>query len=391
MNEIKIVFITGTRADYGKLKPLMLSCENSINIKTSIFITGMHLFKEYGYTYKDVLADGYSDVHIVEDYVMSKNMDIDLANTIIRFSNYVKKKSPDFIVVHGDRIEPLAAAIVGVLNNIKVIHIEGGEITGTADEFMRHAISKLSSLHFVSNEEAKYRLMQLGEKEETIVIFGSPDIDIMLSKNLPNLDDVKKKYGIYFDKYAIFSYHPVTTSNNLKTEIKQVVNALKKSEKKYIIIYPNNDKGAEVITKELDKLKANNYFKSFKSIQFEDFLVLLKNADFIIGNSSAGVREACVYGVPTIDIGKRQNGRYNIKVIRNIQYADEKTNDILSCISNVDNYRYTSYYFGNGHSAEIFLDSINNINYRSMDIQKTFVDSSDTQKAIMNYINEVSF
>ena len=391
MSNLKIVFLTGTRADYGKMKPLMLACEKDEHINLSIYVTGMHLFEKYGNTYHDIISDGYSNIHIAKDYVMSENMDIDTANTIIGFSDYVRKIKPDMIVVHGDRIEPLAGAIVGVLNNIKVVHIEGGEVTGTADEFMRHAISKLSSLHFVSNDEAKYRLIQLGERESSIVVFGSPDIDIMLSSSLPDLNDVKEKYNICYNKYAIFSYHPVTTSNNLEYEITQVIKALKKSDKNYIVIYPNNDKGSEIICKALDSLDDDRRFICYKSIPFEDFITLLKNAEFIIGNSSAGVREACVYGVPAIDIGKRQNGRYNLKIMRNIQYSDECCQEILRCISCIDNHRFVSYYYGKGHSAEIFLKTIKSNNFRKMNIQKTFVDTSDTQKAINNYINEVSF
>lgn len=391
MSVLNIVFLTGTRADYGKLKPLMLACEKDKDINLNIYVTGMHLFEKYGFTYKDIISDGYSNVHLAKEYVMSEKMDIDLASTIVGFSNYIRNVKPDLIVVHGDRIEPLAGAIVGVLNNIKVVHIEGGEVTGTADEFMRHAISKLSSMHFVSNEEAKFRLLQLGEQEKSIVVFGSPDIDIMLSGILPCIEDVKEKYNISFEKYSIFSYHPVTTSDNLEYEIKQVVMALKQSNKNYIVIYPNNDKGSEIIFNSLEELADDNRFKCYKSIPFEDFLILLKNSDFIIGNSSAGIREACVYGVPAIDIGRRQQGRYNFKIMRNIQHTAEYCDEILKCISNINHYRNISYYFGNGHSAEIFLKSIKSKNFREIKLQKTFVDSSETHNAILNYINEVSF
>ena len=391
MDDLKIVFLTGTRADYGKMKPLMLACDNDEHISANIYVTGMHLHHKYGSTYRDIVADGYSNIYIAKNHVVSESMDIELANTIIELSNYIKTINPDMIVVHGDRTDPLAGAIVGVLNNIKVVHIEGGEVTGTADEFMRHAISKLSSLHFVSNDEAKFRLIQLGEREDSIVVFGSPDIDIMLSDSLPDLKDIKRKYNMYHDKYAIFSYHPVTTSNNLEYEISQVVEALKESEKNYIVIYPNNDTGSEIICKAIDELNDNKRFICYKSIPFEDFIVFMKNADFIIGNSSAGVREACVYGVPAIDIGKRQNGRYNLKIMRNIQYANESCAEIIRCIGRVDNYRFTSYYYGNGHSAEVFLRTIKSKDFSKSDIQKTFIDSSETQKAIINYINEVSF
>jgi UDP-N-acetylglucosamine 2-epimerase (hydrolysing) len=314
-----------------------------------------------------------------------------LANTVPSFSNHVRQVKPDLIVVHGDRVEPLAGAIVGVLNNVKVAHIEGGEVTGTADEFMRHAISKLSSLHFVSNNEAKLRLIQLGEREKAVIVFGSPDIDIMLSDGLPKLANVKQDYGIDFDDYAIFSYHPVTTSDSLGNEIGQAADAIEKSGRNYIIIYPNNDNGSKLIRDRLDELGDNTRFKCFVSLPFEDFVVLLKNAEYIIGNSSAGVREACVYGVPAIDIGTRQNGRYDPAILRNIQHTSEICDEILDCIERVNNYRFTSYYYGNGHSAEIFMKTIKQPAMLHTEIQKTFVDMSETQSAIRNYINEVSF
>jgi len=391
MKRFKLAFVTGTRADYGKLKAIMQLCEAQPDMEIFVYVTGMHLMPEYGSTENEIRADGYKNIYIPPDFKPTANMDENLAQTILCFSIFVKKIKPDLIVVHGDRIEPLAGAIVGVLNNIKVAHIEGGEVTGTADEFMRHAISKLSVMHFVANNEAKYRLIQLGEQGNSIHIIGSPDIDIMLSKELPAIETVKHKHKIEFDTYAIFIYHPVTTSSNLEHEISQVISAITSSAKNYIIIYPNNDIGTQIICDAINLLENNSFFMIFKSLPFEDFLILLKNAEFIIGNSSAGIREACVYGVPAIDIGMRQNCRYVPEALKNIQHIDENTESILQCIKQAAMFRFSSNYFGDGKSAKRFVETIRNSDGIKANLQKTFVDMDVTSQAIMNYINEVCF
>ncbi len=386
---LKIVFLTGTRADYGKLKPLMKICENDNEIENYIYATGMHLMEACGYTINEVIKDGYKNIYIPEDYKYNDKMELNLAETIVSFSNYVAKVKPDVIVVHGDRTEPLAGAIVGVMNNILTAHIEGGEVTGTADEFMRHAITKLCNLHFVANNEAKFRLIQLGEPRNNIYVIGSPDIDIMLSDNLPNIFDVKSRYNIKYDKYAILMYHPVTTDKDLMQKVSELIEAVNRSERKYIVVMPNNDQGNEVIRDAFKSLQNNSNFQFFDSIPFEDFLSLLKNADFMIGNSSAGVREACVYGTPAIDVGTRQNGRYVIGALRNIQHCEEKTDDIVQCIEAADKFRFVSLYFGNGHSAEMFMKAIKSAH--GIKFQKKFVETVETSDAIANYINEVCF
>lgn len=389
MKLIKVIFLTGTRADYGKLKPLMNACETDETIENYIYATGMHLLRECGYTINEIKADGYRNIYTPEDHRCNHKMELELADTIVEFSKFACRVHPDLIIVHGDRVEPLAGAIVGVMNNIKVAHIEGGEVTGTADEFIRHAITKLSNLHFVANEEAKIRLRQLGELEENIYVIGSPDIDIMLSDCLPDIEDVKHEYGIDFSHYAVFIYHPVTTSERLPYETEQMVRAVLESKRNYIVIMPNNDHGCDTIRICLKELDANERFRIFASIPFEKFLTLLQNSDFIIGNSSAGIREACVYGVPAIDVGTRQSGRYNMNVIRNIQHCREDVDEILQCISSIDSFRQSSQYFGDGHSAEKFVAAIKDIN--KVEFQKKFVETAETSNAIMNYINEVCF
>lgn len=373
----KIIFLTGTRADYGKLKSLMKRVEESIDFELYVFVTGMHMLQKYGSTYHEIEKDGFKNIYkyINQKSTSSHHMDIALSNTITGLSNYCDEISPDMIVVHGDRLEALAGAIVGAFNNIKVMHIEGGEVSGTIDESIRHSITKMSHFHLVANEEAKRRIIQLGEKEETIFVFGSPDIDIMYSENLPKIADVKDKYSINFDNYSILMYHPVTTEvDTLKENIKQVVDAVIESERNYVVIYPNNDSGSDIILKEYKRFEDNNKFIVYPSMRFEYFLTLLKECDFIIGNSSSGIREACAYGKLAIDIGNRQKGRYNDNIV-NISHVYENKEQILLEI-NTPKYldEITISHFGDGKSDEKFLEIISSENIWKSDIQKRFID-----------------
>lgn len=374
-NRKKILFITGTRADYGKIKSLMKTMDDSEYYEVYIYVSGMHLLPKYGSTYKEVLKDKYENVHVAFGQQYSDNMSYNLGSVLMNLSGYVGQVEPDMILVHGDRIDALAGAVVGALNNILVAHIEGGEISGTIDDSIRHAISKFAHLHFVCNPEAKKRLLQLGESKDRIFIIGSPDIDVMISDCLPDLETVKKYYEIDFDDYSIFMYHPVTTEiEQLSKNISEVADALKTSGKKYVVVYPNNDLGTEIIIGKLRELKRDKNFVVYPSIRFEYFLTLLKNAEFIIGNSSAGIRESGVYGVPAIDIGTRQNGRYDIHKLQNIQHVPENREEILKAIAKAGDYAVECHKFGYGNSTEQFLEILKEEDIWHCGIQKKFVD-----------------
>lgn len=384
----KIVFLTGTRADYGKLKSLMKKIEEHNMFELHIFVTGMHLISKYGSTYKEIEKDGFKNIY---KYINQKSndghMDIILSNTILGFSNYVDEIKPDMIVVHGDRLEALAGAIVGAFNNIKVAHIEGGEVSGTIDESIRHAITKFSHIHFVSNENAKRRVMQLGESEDSIYVIGSPDIDIMYSNKLPTIEQAKQRYDINYNEYSIVIYHPVTTEfDKIKENVRIFVNALIKSGKNYVVIYPNNDLGSSIILDEYEKFNDNPNFKVFPSIRFEYFLTLLKHSKFIIGNSSAGVREAGVYAIPAIDVGNRQQGRYDPRKLKHIIHVNDNYLEILGAIKNIDKVKVTpKSVFGEGKSAYKFIKILEKDIIWIKDYQKKFKDISQILKVTNNY------
>ena len=351
----KVVFITGTRADYGKLKSIILKLQSKNKIKAHLYVTGMHNLKMYGATYDEIAKDKIKNVKRFQNQIPFDPMDKIFSKTSLQFSNYIRSVNPDMIIVHGDRIESLACAIIGLLNNVKVGHIEGGELSGTVDEMIRHSISKISNYHFVTNKFAKKRLLQMGEKKSSIFIIGSPDVDIILRKDLPTLKKAKKRYGIKFDDYSIGILHPVTTDiKNLKKYSSIFVNSMINSGKKYILIYPNNDSGHTYILNSYKKLKNNSNFRIFSSLRFEYFLTFLKNANFIIGNSSAGIVEAPYYGTPCINLGNRQKNRANIKSVINSSFS---TKNILNLINIYSDRRFkTVSHFGLGNSNKKFID-----------------------------------
>ena len=355
-NQKKIAFLTGTRADFGKMKPLIQIIENHHNFEAHIFVTGMHLLETYGYTLIEVERCGFQNISTYSNDTHEASMDLTLAKTISGFSQFVKVTKPDLIVIHGDRVEALAGAIVGSLNNILVAHVEGGELSGTIDELLRHATSKMSHIHFVSNDKAKILLEQMGELSESIFSIGSPDVDIMFSDKLPDLQTAKTYYNISFESYAVALFHPVTTEHSqMGNYANQFVKGLLKSNKNYIVVFPNNDMGSQLILDAYQDLINNPNFRVFPSIRFEYFLTLLKHSEFIIGNSSAGVREAPYYGISAINIGTRQNNRAFSKAIIN---SDYNISDVLDSIKQINNISFSKETndFGEGNSAEEFLN-----------------------------------
>lgn len=368
----KILFITGTRADYGKIKSLMNIIQSTHSFHLDVFVTGMHLSKEHGSTYLAVQADHWENIHI--DFASASRdagMAQSLGQIISSLSNYIRATAPDLVVVHGDRIEALAGATSAVLQNVRLAHIEGGEVSGTIDDSLRHAITKLAHEHFVSNKQAYERIIKLGEEADRIHIIGSPDIDVMMTSNLPSLPEVFSHYEIPFNKFAIVMLHPVTTQlEQLQKRARILVRALLKSEHQYIVIYPNNDSGFETILAEYQPFRENKNFRLFPSIRFESFLTLLKNAEFLIGNSSAGIREAGIYGTPAIDIGSRQSGRFDLQKLPHLQHIEFSEEEIINAITMVERYRQPSKLFGEGHSAEHFLEVLLQLDFWKHPLQK---------------------
>lgn len=351
----RILFMTGTRADYGKMKGIIAGVDQKDGLEAHIFVTGMHMLPLYGFTAAEVRKDGFSHVHEYLNQLINEPMGAVLANTLAGFSRCCQDLKPDLLVIHGDRVEALACCLVGKTQGIPIAHFEGGEVSGTVDDMMRHAISSMANLHLVANERAASLVTQVCNDPSQIYITGSPETDYLAAENLPTLDAVKDRYGIHLDAPAMVIFHPVTTElEYLPNQARDFVSALIESGLEYVVIYPNNDSGSMVILKEYERLEGLDHVQIFPSIRFEYFRALLKQCTFLIGNSSSGVREAPSLGTPAIDVGTRQQKRGHSSLI--IHTEPTKT-DILAAIGKARTMRHQppQQEFGKGECLSQFL------------------------------------
>ena len=367
-----IVFVTGTRADFGKLEPLAVAARDA-GYRVSFFVTGMHMMERYGLTKIEV--ERVTGVGITEFPNQSEGdpQDLILANTILGFSNYCKKEEPDLVVVHGDRVEALACCLVCASNYLRCAHVEGGEVSGTIDELYRHCNTKLSATHFVSSDIAKRRVMAMGEAEDTIYTIGSPELDAHAAPTGVTIDHVKDYYDIPFDDYGIVTFHSVTSeTDTIGQQTRDLFNALQASGKNFVVILPNNDPGSADIFAVLDALPSHQ-FRKIPSMRFLYFSELLRNAAALIGNSSAGVREAPFLGLPSLDIGTRQNNRSHAPSITHVDASEADT--IAEFFASSWGKRFeTDDGFGGGDTAQRFLDVLDDADFWSRPMQKSFVD-----------------
>jgi UDP-N-acetylglucosamine 2-epimerase (hydrolysing) len=375
----KILFVTGTRADFGKLKALIVAAEAHPDFEATVFVTGMHTLSLYGFTQDEVFKLGlhHERVHVFMNQNPLEPMDLVLSNTINGLSRYVREFQPDMILVHGDRVEALAGAIVGGLNNVLVAHVEGGELSGTVDDHIRHSVTKLSHLHFVANDEAAARLRQLGEDAASIFVIGSPDMDLMLKTDGRELPAVKAYYEIAFDEYALAVFHPVTTEcDTIAAQAETFFGTLAGLPDHYVAVYPNNDLGGEDVLRVLQGYASHPRFRIFPSIRFEWFLTLLWGASYIVGNSSAGIREAPFFGVPVVNVGTRQHRRSKHKGIINVPV---ERGAIVQAIAKAKaGGRYErALGFGDGSSTERFVAVLERPSTWSTPRQKVFVDFAE--------------
>jgi len=376
-NKKKILFLTSTRADFGKLKSLIKISKTRKEFEVYIVITGMHMLEKFGSTYLEVKKHFRSKIIKFKNQSLGDRLEIILSKTSEKFSKIVKKIEPDLIVIHGDRVEALASALVGSLNHILTAHIEGGELSGTIDDTIRHAVTKLSHVHFVGSPAAKNRIIKMGEVKKHIFNIGSPDIDTIVKKKLPTIKNIRKRYSIKFDNYSILLWHPVTSKiNTLREDTNKLIRFIDRLNENFVIIYPNNDPGSEIILNCYKKIK-NTKYKVIKNLRFEYFLALLKNAKFIIGNSSSAIYEAPILGTPAINIEDRQHKRINTRTIKNLG-IDEM--DVLEIYEFLKSYKpIKKKFYGYGNSDKKFLNILLKPNFWNISKQKFFSDLKKNQ------------
>ena len=350
-----ITVATTSRSDYGILYPLLREIDNDKELNLHLLISGSHMSKEYGKTISEIIDDGFKDYEIFDvvgqTYSKENPQAVIMSNTINEFSNYFFKNKPDILVLLGDRFETLGVAISAMLNKVPIAHIHGGERTiGAIDDAIRHSITKLSHLHFVSCDEYKNRVRQLGENPNNIFSVGSLGIENISSIRLKSKENLKSILKIKNDKQIfLVAYHPTTLGDLTPIEeLKILLSALQIYKEQNIVFTGSNiDHGGSDINKLIvDTVSKNTNYYFFNSLGRDLFLNLMHHCDLIIGNSSSGIIEAPSFKKPVLNIGRRQEGRvmaknilhtpFNVTEIRNaIDRAFQKAfNDGLKDVVN---------------------------------------------------------
>jgi len=322
----KICIITGTRAEYGLLKPLMGKIKKSKDFSLQIIATGMHLSPAFGLSYKEIEKDGFkinAKIKITPNNDTLSAMAKSIGQGIIGITNALNKIKPDIVIILGDRSEALSATISAIYMNIIVAHIHGGDSAqGGIDEYARHAISKLAHIHFPATKKSAKRLIKMGENPWRVHIVGAPGLDSILKEKLIPPTKIAKKYKLNLSKpILLVIQHPITTeTENAGQQMKETMEAIKKFRYQTIIIYPNSDAGSRKMIKIIKKYTKYPYIKTYKNLPHIDYLSLMKIADVMIGNSSSGIIESPSFHLPVVNIGSRQKGRECAKNLINVPH-----------------------------------------------------------------------
>jgi len=312
----KITVTTGTRSEYGILRPVLKEINASKNLELYLIVTGMHLSPKFGSTIKEIKNDGFKTfkkINMIPKNDSNFSMVTELGKGIIEFSKVFNMIKPDVNVILGDRDEMLASAISAYHLNIPNAHIHGGDKSkGGTDEYNRHAITKMSNIHFAATKKSYRRIIKMGEDPRYVFLTGSPSIDEIKNKKISSRSELLKKYSINFTGNEILLVqHSVTTEvEKSHIQIKNILNALKKFDNTIIAILPNSDPGGDAIRKELKKFNKNKKnFRFYNNLPREDYLGMIRNSGVLVGNSSSGMIEASYFSTPVVNIGIRQKDR----------------------------------------------------------------------------------
>ncbi|WP_318489728.1 UDP-N-acetylglucosamine 2-epimerase [Photobacterium leiognathi] len=312
----KIVYVTGSRAEYGIMKRLLLALDQDPEIELTIVATGMHCDEKYGLTYKVIEDDGLKiDKLINIDIDTSDNAKILNSMSICQseFGQYFQNNKFDAVMILGDRYEIFSVAIAAAMHNLPIIHLHGGEKTlGNYDEFIRHAITKMSKLHLASTEEYRQRIIQMGENPGTVFNVGALGAENSLLMDLPSKKQLEMQFGSLQKPYFMVVFHPETlTSVSPSAQVTELLNALTEFTVQYdfVFIGSNSDTGSDEITTKVKHFCEQTQSRFMTSVTPEEYLALNKYSQGLIGNSSSGLIEIPSLHIPTINIGNRQKGR----------------------------------------------------------------------------------
>lgn len=377
MKKIKVVVTTGTRADYGILRSLLKKINQSTKLQLFLIVTGSHLSKNHGNTIEEIIKDGFkisAKINIVPKKDDGFNTSMSIGKGVIEFSKCFKKLKPDLNIVIGDRYEMLSSAVAAYHQNIPNVHIHGGDKSGGLDEYTRHAITKISNIHFAATKKSATRIKKMGENPKYIIQSGSLSIDEIIENKISSLDELNLKYHLNLTgNEIVLLQHPDTTEpDKSKDQMLTTLRAVIKTKHNVIIIGPNMDTGNNSINKIIQKFTNHNSLKFFKSLPREDYLCLLKNCKVLIGNSSSGIIESTLFKIPVINIGDRQKGRERGPNVINVTRFSQKL--ILAALKKALLMKKSTlrikHVYGNGLAAKKIIQHLEKINVEQRLLKK---------------------
>ena len=335
----KIAVVTGTRAEYGILKPLLKKIKASAKLDLKLIVTGMHLLKKYGSAINDIKKDGFKIDSEIPMYAIVQDGSYygqALARGINGLTLALSKMKPDILVVLGDRLESLAAALAAATLRIPIAHIHGGDKTdsGHIDENIRHAITRFANLHFAATDGHRRRLLKMGEEPRRVFRVGALGLDSIINEPAIKKEILFKKLGLDpMQKLIISLFHPVhLEAAQMGREAREIVAALKELKIQTVVLYPNNDLGSQAIIEEIEKVKEFPFIKIFKNIPHEEYVSLLRYAKVLIGNSSSGILEAPAMKLAAVNIGSRNVGREHGE---NVIFIKARKAEIIKAVKKV--------------------------------------------------------
>ena len=365
----KICVVTGTRAEYGLLRPIIQAIKEHPYTELLLIVSGIHLLYEFGHTFKEIEKDGFkidAKVEMTSTEDSSSSMAISVGKGIIGMIEVLNELKPDIIVVLGDRSEPFAATVAAAFMNIPIAHIHGGDkcMGACIDDSIRHAITKFAHIHFPATDESNQRIINMGEEHWRTHVVGAPGLDSILNKKLIKSENLVDKFNIDLNQsILIVIQHPVTTEfNEASSQIRKTLEAIVELKHQTLLIYPNSDIGGRTMINVIKEYEKYSFIKTFKNIPHKEYLSLMNVANVFIGNSSSGIIEAPSFGLPVVNIGSRQEGRQRADNVIDVNYNKEEIKAAIKKALYDENFKKKAKNcknpYGDGNAAIKIVDSI---------------------------------
>lgn len=379
---MKIIgIVTATRAEYGILRPLILRLMQEPELETRLYVTGTHLSPLYGNTQEEIEADGiavYKKIPILERGNAPCDISVTMANALKGFAEAFCGDKPDILVALGDRTEILGICCAAMNENIPIAHLHGGELTeGAVDDCVRHAVTKMSYLHFPAAEPYRQRIIQMGESPDRVICAGALGVENILNVPLLDYEALCRDVGLPGNQgYAVVTFHPVTLEREAAADqVMPLIEAMRENDKYfYLITKANADAGGQAVNERLEEFaRSAGNAKLVASLGMIRYLSAVKYSEFVLGNSSSGIIEAPVFGVPAVNIGDRQAGRLMAKTVISCRNSKDEILEAMRKAKTAE--RRPSYLYGDGHASEKIAEALKQFLKKDhVNLKKTFYD-----------------